>query len=67
VGWPEAATPTRRYLQQIVDETRAAIRAGTPMLAATRDVGAALAPRWLLFDAFNPRNVAAAFQELEWE
>jgi hypothetical protein len=37
------------------------------MLAATREVGAGLAPRWLLFDVFNPRNVAAAFQELEWE
>jgi quinoprotein relay system zinc metallohydrolase 2 len=65
--WPGAGAPTRRYLQQIVDETRAAIRAGTPMLAATGSVGAGLARDWLLFDAFNPRNVAAAFQELEWE
>jgi quinoprotein relay system zinc metallohydrolase 2 len=65
--WPGAAQPTRDYLKQIVDETRAAIRAGAPMLAATREVGAGLAPRWLLFDVFNPRNVAAAFQELEWE
>lgn len=67
VAWPEAAGPTRRYLKQIVDETRAAIRDGTPMLAAVQEVGAALAPQWLLFDAFNPRNVAAAFHELEWE
>jgi quinoprotein relay system zinc metallohydrolase 2 len=67
VPWPDGAGPTRAYLQQIVDETRAAIRAGAPMLAATQAVGTSLAPRWLLFDAFNPRNVAAAFQELEWE
>jgi quinoprotein relay system zinc metallohydrolase 2 len=67
VSWPEGAEPTRAYLKQIVDETRAAIRDGLPMLAATRMVGAELAPRWLLFDTFNPRNVAAAYQELEWE
>lgn len=67
VGWPQGAAPTLGYLKQIVDETRAAIRAGAPMLDATQGVGATLAQNWLLFDAFNPRNVAAAFQELEWE
>ncbi len=65
--WPAAAAPTLGYLKQIVDETRAAIRAGAPMLGAMRDVGQGAAPGWLLFDVFHPRNVSAAYRELEWE
>ncbi|MFN3614089.1 MAG: quinoprotein relay system zinc metallohydrolase 2 [Rubrimonas sp.] len=65
--WPAAAEDQRRYLATLAAETRAAIRAGRPMLGAVAEIAESERPRWLLFDAFNQRNATAAYHELEWE
>ncbi|MEL6475689.1 MAG: quinoprotein relay system zinc metallohydrolase 2 [Pseudomonadota bacterium] len=62
-----AFTPTHSYLTRLVADTREAIAAGTPMLEAIRTVGIESRADWLLFDVFHPRNVTAAYKELEWE
>ncbi|QDL93809.1 quinoprotein relay system zinc metallohydrolase 2 (plasmid) [Paroceanicella profunda] len=65
--WPEGLAPTRAYLTALVEETRAALRAGESMTDATRHLGSALAADWALFPAYNPRNATAVYKELEWE
>lgn len=65
--WPGASEDLTRYLATLAAETRAAIRAGRPMLGAVAEIAESERPRWLLFDAFNQRNATAAFHELEWE
>jgi len=67
VPWPAAAEPERRYLETLARETRAAIKAGTSIARAAREVGQSERGRWLLFDEFHPRNVTASYKELEWE
>jgi quinoprotein relay system zinc metallohydrolase 2 len=65
--WPAAAEPERRYIETLVRETRAAIKAGTSIAGAASEVGQSERGRWLLFDEFHPRNVTASYKELEWE
>ncbi|MBP2296279.1 quinoprotein relay system zinc metallohydrolase 2 [Azospirillum rugosum] len=65
--WPEAATDLRRYLDRVVTGVRAIQSAHGTIQQAVDTVAADEAPRWRLFDAYNPRNVTAAFAELEWE
>jgi quinoprotein relay system zinc metallohydrolase 2 len=66
-AWPAALAPQRRYLGRLADEIRALqVRNGT-IEEAMRAVGRAERRHWRLFDTYNPRNVAAAFTELEWE
>lgn len=65
--WPDAATGLRRYLEKVVAGVRAVQKAHGTIQQAAADVAADEAPRWELFDAYNPRNVTAAFAELEWE
>jgi quinoprotein relay system zinc metallohydrolase 2 len=65
--WPQAMTAQRRYLERLRDEIRAVLRRGGTMEDAMAGVGQSEASRWLLFDDFNRRNIAAAFHELEWE
>jgi quinoprotein relay system zinc metallohydrolase 2 len=67
VPWPAAAEPERRYLETLVRETRAAIKAGASIAVAVSEVGRSERGRWLLFDEFHPRNVTASYKELEWE
>jgi quinoprotein relay system zinc metallohydrolase 2 len=65
--WPEGVAGLRRYLEVLRDETRAAVSQGLRLGEAIETVGQGEAARWALFDLFHPRNVTAAFTELEWE
>ena len=67
VQWPEAAEPERRYLEAVARDTRAAITAGVGIADAWRHVANSERSQWLLFDDYHPRNVTAAYKELEWE
>ncbi|HXW73880.1 MAG TPA: quinoprotein relay system zinc metallohydrolase 2 [Steroidobacteraceae bacterium] len=61
-----ALAPERQYLQSLLADVRAAIAQGKPLQDAVRDVSPAHSG-WLLWDTTHPRNVARAYQELEWE
>ena len=66
-AWPEAMQPQKQYLQRISADVRRMIREGRSIAEAAATVGLSEKETWLLFDAFNARNVTAAFAELEWE
>ena len=66
-AWPDALAAQQRYLEGLRDEIRALQRRGGTMEQAMATVGRSEAQRWVLFDDYNPGNVAAAFHELEWE
>lgn len=65
--WPAMLQPQRRYLDAVLTETRAAIRAQVTMQSAVKTVGRDATPGWSLIDHFHERNVTTAFAELEWE
>jgi quinoprotein relay system zinc metallohydrolase 2 len=65
--WRAALAAQRRYLKALADGTRAAIRAHHPMRQAMEEVAGEERGRWLLFDGYHRRNIAAAYAELEWE
>lgn len=65
--WPDAAEPTRHYLQVVADEVRAMIKDGKTITDAVATAGQSERSNWLLFDEHHARNVTAAFAELEWE
>ncbi|PWE31212.1 quinoprotein relay system zinc metallohydrolase 2 [Maritimibacter sp. 55A14] len=67
LDWPAGIAALRGYLVMLRDETRAAIEAGLRLGEAVDRVGWSAAPGWALFDLYHPRNVTAAFTELEWE
>jgi quinoprotein relay system zinc metallohydrolase 2 len=67
VAWPAAAAPEKRYLEKVLEDTRAAIRDGVDIGDAWRRVAMGEEGRWRLFDDYHPRNVTAAYKELEWE
>lgn len=66
-NWPQAVTRLHEYLSMVLDQTRAAIKAGRTIQQAVAEVGASERGRWQLFDDYHRRNVTAAFAELEWE
>lgn len=65
--WPAALQPQRRYLEQLRDDVRAAIKQGRSLADVVNRIEADSAPQWLLLDSFHRRNVTAAYAELEWE
>ncbi|HWH82953.1 MAG TPA: quinoprotein relay system zinc metallohydrolase 2 [Burkholderiaceae bacterium] len=65
--WPGAALPQQRYLEALLRETRAALKAHRTLQQAVDSVGASAAVGWQLVERFHRRNVTAAFAELEWE
>lgn len=65
--WPAAAAATRRYLDTLLGQTRAAIAEGLSLGEALDRVGRGERDQWLLFDANHGRNVTRAYKELEWE
>ncbi len=65
--WPAALAPERAYLQALLTETRAALKAGKTLRQAIETVAKDAAARWQLEADFHARNVTAAFAELEWE
>ena len=65
--WPQAAQAQTRYLDMLRDEIRGYIKQGKTLEQAMAGVGRSARGDWALFDEFHPRNVAAAFAQLEWE
>ena len=65
--WPEGAAPVSAYLLGLASEVRTAIGRGRTMMETIRETDESLRSDWKLFDEFHPRNVSAAYQELEWE
>jgi quinoprotein relay system zinc metallohydrolase 2 len=65
--WHAAVAAQRRYLRALADGTRAAIHAHRTMSQAMQEVAGQEHDRWLLFDGYHRRNIAAAYAELEWE
>ncbi|MCS7268164.1 MAG: quinoprotein relay system zinc metallohydrolase 2 [Geminicoccaceae bacterium] len=63
--WPEALGPQRRYLEELAAAVRRAIRAGRSLPALLADPPPA--GDWLLSEDNHPRNITAAYKELEWE
>jgi quinoprotein relay system zinc metallohydrolase 2 len=61
-----ALAPQQRYLQGLLEGVRGALAAGKPLQEASREVQPAH-DGWQLWDTTHPRNVARAYQELEWE
>ena len=66
-GGPGAWQPQQAYLEALLQETRAAIKARKTLSQALESVGVRAASRWQLAERFHRRNVTAAFAELEWE
>lgn len=65
--WPAAMEPEMRYFNVLLKEIRAIIANGGSIETAVETVGREEKEKWVLFDAYNPRNVTASFVELEWE
>ncbi|MCE4223696.1 quinoprotein relay system zinc metallohydrolase 2 [Methylobacterium sp. C25] len=56
-----------RYLTALRDQTRKAVASSVSIEKATKTVAQDERDKWVLFDAYNPRNVTQAYKELEWE
>lgn len=67
LDWPEGAAAQERYLDRLVDDTRAALDQGQRLGEAIGVIAGSEAAHWALFDAFNARNATVAYTELEWE
>lgn len=67
VAWPEAAATPRTYLGAVRDQVRNVIGRGGTIEDALREVTTAFRADLALYDETHPRNVTAAFAELEWE
>ena len=63
--WPEALAPQRRYLEDLAAAVRRAIANGRSLSALLADPPPA--GDWLLSSDNHPRNITAAYKELEWE
>ncbi len=66
LAWPEAMAPEQRYLNGLLEDVLAAIKAKRTLTETLATVGDARGD-WLLFDQFHRRNVTAAYAELEWD
>ncbi len=65
--WPQALEPERRYLETVAAGVRETVKDGRSLVEALKTVGQSEKDAWMLFPAYHPRNVTAAFAELEWE
>lgn len=65
--WPVAGDDTVRYLSALREEIRVRIAQGGDLRGAQEHVGYGERSNWVLFDHHHKRNVATAFNELEWE
>jgi len=65
--WPDGLAQERAYLQLLVRETRAALKARKGIEEAVDSVGQSEASQWSNFESFHRRNVTATYTELEWE
>ncbi|HET6388004.1 quinoprotein relay system zinc metallohydrolase 2 [Hyphomicrobium sp.] len=67
MSWPDAITPVERYLSVLARDVRKIIKDGGTIEEAVATAGPSEKGKWALFDEHHPRNVTAAFTELEWE
>ena len=65
--WPAAMDAQADYLNELLRDTRAALRERLTIQQAIERIGVAPAPPWRLTERFHRRNVTAAYAELEWE
>lgn len=65
--WPAAMDPQWRYLQGLLDKTKAAIAAKMTIREAVDSIAPPSGDAWRLTESFHRRNVTAAYAELEWE
>lgn len=65
VSWPEALQPQRRYLEDLRDAVRQSLAQGRSLAQAVAEIPPP--DGWLLTEDNHPRNVTAAYTELEWE
>jgi len=65
--WPAAMDPQWRYLQGLLDKTKAAIAAKMTIREAVDSIAPPSGDTWRLIESFHRRNVTAAYAELEWE
>ncbi len=65
--WPDAIEPVKRYLAVLAADIRKLIKDGKTIEDAVATAGQSERGQWALFDEHHPRNVTAAFTELEWE
>ncbi len=64
-AWPDALVPQRRYLESLAVALRRSIARGRSLSALLADPPPA--GDWLLSSDNHPRNITAAYKELEWE
>jgi quinoprotein relay system zinc metallohydrolase 2 len=67
VPWPAGAADLERYLNVLLEQTRAAIAKGVEITEAVKTVAQSERDKWKLFDEYHGHNVTKAFKELEWE
>lgn len=65
--WVQALTNEQRYLNTVLADIRANIKAGKSMNDAMNTVAANEKDKWILFDIANRRNVNTIYPALEWE
>jgi quinoprotein relay system zinc metallohydrolase 2 len=65
--WADALAHERSYLESLLEGVRRELAEGKSMQDAIVRVGGEQKSQWLLWDEVHPRNVARAYEELEWE
>ncbi len=65
--WVTALNNEQRYLNAMLTDIRANIKAGKNMTDAMNTAAASEKGKWLLFDIANRRNVNTIYPALEWE
>jgi glyoxylase-like metal-dependent hydrolase (beta-lactamase superfamily II) len=65
--WVQALNNEQRYLNAVLTDIRATIKAGKSMSDAMDTAAASEKDKWILFDIANRRNVNTLFPALEWE
>ncbi|MDX1916123.1 MAG: quinoprotein relay system zinc metallohydrolase 2 [Methylophilus sp.] len=65
--WVQALTNEQRYLNTVLTDIRANIKAGKSMSEAMDSTAAGEKDKWLLFDVANRRNINTIYPALEWE
>ena len=67
ITWDTAIRRQKRYLTQILVETRQAIKEGMRLMDAVHTIGWKEKKNWVNFENYHRRNVTTAWTELEWE
>jgi hypothetical protein len=63
----QALNNEQRYLNAVLTDIRANIKAGKSMSDAMDSAAAGEKDKWLLFDIANRRNINTIYPSLEWE